>query len=120
MGEAELAVLIMALVVGLIMAFLLPWASLLVSTGHPPRKAAREAGPPLPRRRLVERHTDRAALGAVMAILTAVLLLTLLVPDLASDILEADQLPRAGLIFAFSAFIVSVGYALPVWLGVRH
>ena len=120
MGEAGLAVLIMALVVGLIMAFILPWASLLVSTGHPPRKATREAGPPLPRRRLVERHTSRTALGGVLAILITVLLLTLLVPDLTSDILEADQLPRAGLVFAFSAFIVSVGYALPAWLGVRR
>lgn len=120
MGEAGLAVLIMVLIVGLVMAFLLPWASVLVSTGHPPRKATLEAGPPLPRRRLVERHAARSAIGAVLAIFITAFLLTLFVPELSSNLPEVDQIPRVALIFAFSAFIVSVGYALPTWLGVQH
>ncbi|MCK5414020.1 MAG: hypothetical protein KAJ35_01425 [Thermoplasmata archaeon] len=120
MGEAGLAVLIMVLIVGLVVAFLLPWASQLASTGHPPRRAACEAGPPMPRRRLVEAHTGRAALGSVLAVFVTALLLTLLVPGLLPDLPPLDELPRAGLVFAFAAFIVSVVYALPSWLGVRH
>jgi polyferredoxin len=120
MGEAGLAVLIMVLIVGLVVAFLLPWASLLASTGHPTRKAAREAGPPMPRRRVIERHTGRAALGAILAIYVTALLLTLMVPDLITDLPIVDDLPRATLVFAFAAFIVSVVYALPAWLGVRQ
>jgi len=120
MGEAGLAILIMVLIVGLVVAFFLPWASELVSTGHPSRKAIQEAGPPLPRRRSVERHTGRAALGAVLAVLVTSLLLALLVPGLISGIPAVDDLPRASLVLAFSAFIVTVGFALPSWLGMRQ
>jgi hypothetical protein len=120
MGEAGLAVLIMVLVAGLAMAFLLPWASQLAATGHPLRRVAREAGPPMPRRRLVEAHTGRAALGAVLAVLVTALLLWLLLPGTISQLPPMEDLPRASLVFAFAAFIVSVGYALPAWLGVRQ
>ncbi|MHC4781225.1 MAG: hypothetical protein ACYTFG_21840, partial [Planctomycetota bacterium] len=78
MGEAGLAVLIMVLIVGLVVAFFLPWASQLASTGHPTRKTIQEAGPPIPRRRLVERHTGRSALGAFLAVIMTALLLALL------------------------------------------
>jgi hypothetical protein len=120
MDEAGLAVVIMVLAVSFIAAVLLPWASRLVSTGHPERKAAREAGPPVPRRRVVERHTGRAALGGLLAVVVTALLLTLLVPDLMPDLPALDDLPRSSLVFAFAAFIVSVGYALPAWLGVHR
>jgi len=120
MGEAGLAILIMVLIVGLVVAFFLPWASQLASTGHPSRRSIQEAGPPMPRRRLVERHTARAALGAFLAVFVTALLLALLVPGLISGLPAVDDLPRASLVFAFSAFIVSVVYALPVWLGVRQ
>lgn len=118
MGEAGLAILIVVLLVGILVSFLLPWASLLASTGHPVRKVAREAGAPLPRRRVAERHMGRAALGSVLAVLATALLLALLVPGLVADIPVLDDLPRAGLVFAFSAFMVSVVLALPAWLGV--
>ena len=118
MDEAGLAVLIMVLIVGLIVSLLLPWATQLAAPGHPPRRAAREAGPPLPRRRLVEPHAGRAGVGAVLAVLVTTLLLALLVPGLMSDVPSLEDLPRAGLVFSFSALIVSVIYALPAWLGV--
>jgi hypothetical protein len=120
MGEAGLAVVIMVLLVGLFVALLLPWASRLASTGHPERKVAREAGPPMPRRRVVERHTGRAAMGAVLAVVVTALLLVLMLPDLMSDLPLVDELPRPSLVFAFAALIVSVVYALPAWLGVHR
>ncbi|UCC94119.1 MAG: hypothetical protein JSW25_05515 [Thermoplasmata archaeon] len=120
MGETGLAVLIMVLIVGMVVALLLPWATRLASTGHPERRVHREAGPPVPRRRLVERHTGRAAVGAVLAVVVTSLLLVLLATDLLSDVPGLEELPRASLVFAFAALIVSVGYALPSWLGVRR
>ncbi len=120
MGEAGLAVLIMVLIVGLFVSLLLPWATRLASTGHPARKVAREAGPPVPRRRVSEPHTGRFAMGAVLAVLVTALLLGLLVPGLLPDIPALEDLPRAGLVLSFAAFIVAVGYALPALLGVRH
>jgi hypothetical protein len=120
MGEAGLAVLIMTLLVGLITAFLLPWGSLLASTGHPPRRATREVGPPMPPERPREAHTGRAAIGSVLAILMTSLLLFLIIPELAADISPVDELPQRSLVLAFAAFIVSVGFALPKWLGVRR
>lgn len=120
MDEAGLAVLIMVLIVGLAVSFLLPWATQLAATGHPPRKVAMETGPPMPRRRLVEPHTGRAALGAVLAVAVTTVLLVLLVPGLVTDVPPLEDLPRAGLVLSFSALIVSVGYALPAWLGVRR
>jgi hypothetical protein len=118
MGEAGLAVLIMVLLVGLVIAVLLPWVTQLASTGHDARRVASEAGPPLPRRRLVERHTGRAALGAFLAVLVTALLLSLLVPGMVPEVPSLDELPRASLVLAFAAFIVSVGFALPAWLEV--
>lgn len=118
MGEAGLAVLIMVLLVGLLVALLLPWASQLASTGHPAREVVQEAGPPVPRRRSRERHTGRAALGAVLAVMATTLLLALLVPYMATEVPPLEDLPRASLVLAFSAFIVSVAFALPSWLGV--
>jgi hypothetical protein len=120
MDEAGLAVLIMVLVVGLIVSILLPWVTQLASPGHVPRKAAREAGPPLPRRRVLEPHTGRAAAGAVLAIIVTALLLALLVPGMTAEVPILGDLPRAGLVLSFSAFILTVVYALPSWLGVRR
>lgn len=120
MGETGLAVLAMVLLVGLIMAFALPWVSLLLSTGFPRRRAAREAGPPMPVPREREVHAGRAAAGSVLAILLATLLLALLVPDLADQVPQVKELPSVGLVMAFAALIVSVTYALPAWLGVRR
>ena len=120
MGEAGLAVLITVLVVGLVVSMLLPWATYLAMTGHGPRKAAREAGPPIPRRRIVEPHTARFATGAVLAVLVTALLLGLLVPGLLPEVPGLEELPKAGLVLSFSALIVTVVYALPAWLGVRH
>lgn len=118
MGEAGLAVLIMVLLVGLITALLVPWFTVLVSTGHPPRRVTSEVGPPVPRRRSRERYTGRAALGMVLAVVATALLLALMVPYLAADVPLVEDLPRPSLVLAFSAFIVSVAFALPSWLGV--
>jgi hypothetical protein len=118
MGEAGLAVLIMVLLVGLVVAILLPWATQLASTGHKPRRASIEAGPPIPRRRLVERHTGRAALGVILAVLVTASLLALLVPGTFPEVPALEELPRASLVMAFAAFVVSVVYALPAWLEV--
>jgi hypothetical protein len=118
MGEAGLAVLIMVLLVGLFVGILLPWVARLTSTGHEPRSSSIEAGPPIPRRRLVERHTGRAALGVVLAVLVTALLLALLVPGTLPEVPTLEDLPRTSLVLAFAAFVVSVGYALPAWLEV--
>ena len=57
MVEAELAVLVMALLVGLAIGLALPWSSLLTTTGHPARPVARETGRPGPRGRRREAGT---------------------------------------------------------------
>ena len=74
MGEAELAVLVMALLVGLLIGLLVPWTSLLTSTGHPERSMAREAGRGLPPGRRPEAHTGRVIAGSFLAVLGAIAL----------------------------------------------
>ena len=55
-----------------------------------------------------------------MTVIATALLLALLVPGLITGLPALDDLPRASLVFAFSAFIVFVVFALPAWLGVRQ
>ena len=120
MGETGLAVLITVLVVGLVVSVLLSWVTRLASTGHAPRAAAREAGPPTPVRRRTEPRTGRSALGGILAVLVTTLLLALLVPDLVSDVDVLEEVPMTGLVLSFAALMVAVVYALPSWLEVRR
>ncbi len=120
MGEAELAVLVMALLVGLLIGFLVPWTSLLTSTGHPARPVAREAvrGPPPGRRR--EPHTGRVIAGSFLAVLGASLLIALMMPDIVDGVPLLEDLPVSTFVLAFASLLVSVGYAMPTWVGVRR
>ena len=120
MGEAELAVLVMALVVGLLIGLLIAWASQLVSTGHPPRPVAREAARAPATGRRLEPHTGRAVIGALLALMAAFLVVVAMVPGLLDDIPPLDDLPASGFVLAFAVLLISVGYALPTWLGVRN
>lgn len=120
MGEAELAVLVMALLVGLFVGLLLAWSSLLASPGHPPRTMARETGSARGEARRPEAHAGRASLGAHLAILAAASLALLMVPDLAGALPPLEDLPVSSFVLAFAALLISVGYALPTWLGVRR
>ncbi len=120
MGEAELAVLVMALVVGLLIGLLIAWASLLLSTGHPPRPAAREAARTPAVGRRLEPHTGRAVIGALLALLAAFLVVAAMVPGLLDGVPPLDELPASGFVLAFAVLLISVGYALPTWLGVRN
>lgn len=119
MGEAELAVLVMTLLVGLLIGLLVPWASLLTSTGHPARPVAREAGrgPPQGGRR--EAHTGRVIAGSILAVLGASVLIALMLPDIVDGVPLLEGLPVSTFVLAFAALLVSVGYALPTWVGVR-
>ncbi len=119
MGEAELAVLVMTLIVGLLIGLLVPWASLLTATGHPARSVAREAGrgPPPGGRR--EAHTGRVIAGSILAVIGATVLIVLMLPDIVDGVPVLDDLPVSTFVLAFAALLVSVGYALPTWVGVR-
>jgi hypothetical protein len=57
-------------------------------------------------------------MGALLAVLVTALLLSLLVPGIVPELPALEDLPRANLVLAFAAFIVSVGFALPAWLEV--
>jgi hypothetical protein len=120
MVEAELAVLVMALAVGLLIGLLIAWASLLASTGHPARPVAREAARPAVAGRRLEPHTGRAVIGALLALLAAFLVVVAMVPGLLDGVPPLDDLPASGFVLAFAVLLVSVGYALPTWLGVRQ
>jgi hypothetical protein len=120
MGEAELAVLVMTLVAGLFIGLLIAWASLLASTGHPARPLAREAARARTAGRRMEPHTGRAFIGALVALMAAFLVVAAMVPDLLPDVPTMDEIPARGFVLAFAVLLVSVGYALPTWLGVRH
>jgi hypothetical protein len=119
MGEAELAVLVMTLLVGLLIGLLVPWVSLLTSTGHPARTVAREAGRGPHPGRLPEAHTGRVIAGACLAILGGSILIALMLPDIVDGVPLLEELPVSTFVLAFAALLVSVGYALPTWLGVR-
>ena len=119
MGEAELAVLVMTLLVGLLIGLLVPWASLLTSTGHPARSVAREAGRGPPPGRRPEAHTGRVIAGSLLAVLGASVLIVLMMPDIVEGLPLQDDLPVSTFVLAFAALLVSVGYALPTGVGVR-
>jgi hypothetical protein len=119
MGEAELAVLVMTLLVGLLIGLLVPWASLLTSTGHPARSVAREAGRGLSPGRRPEAHTGRVVAGSILAVIGASAIIALMLPDIVDGVPVLDDLPGSTFVLAFAALLVSVGYALPTWVGVR-
>ncbi|NOQ54797.1 MAG: hypothetical protein GQ558_09365 [Thermoplasmata archaeon] len=120
MGEAELAVLVMTLLVGLLIGLLVPWTSLLTSTGHPERSVAREAGRGPPPGRRPEAHTGRVIAGSFLAVIGASLLIALMLPDIVDGVPLLDDLPVSTFVLAFAALLVSVGYAMPTWVGVRR
>ena len=120
MGEAELAVLVMTLLVGLLIGLLVPWASLLTSTGHPARSMAREAGRGPPPGRQPEGHTGRVIAGSILAVLGASVLIALMLPDIVGGVPLLDDLRASSFVLAFAALLVSVGYAMPTWVGVRR
>jgi hypothetical protein len=120
MGEAELAVLVMVLLVGLLIGLLLPWSSLLTSTGHPARRTLEEAaGRPVPGRRL-EPGTGLAVAGALLALLASALLVAAIVPSLAEGIPGMEDVSGSAVVLSSAALVVILGYALPTWLGVHR
>lgn len=111
--------LVMTLLVGLLISLLVPWASLLTSTGHPARSVAREAGRGLSPGRRPEAHTGRVIAGSILAVIGASAIIALMLPDIVDGVPVLDDLPVSTFVLAFAALLVSVGYALPTWVGVR-
>jgi hypothetical protein len=120
MGSVELVVLIVALLVGLIIGGLLPWATLLLGTGHGERRLASETSSSPPPQREGERNAGRAMLGALLAIATAVLAALLMVPGSVRGLPSIDEVPGGAFTLSFAVLIVAVVFALPRWLGVRR
>ena len=120
MGEAELAVLVMVLLVGLLIGVLLPWSSLLAGTGHPPRRTVEEGleGPRVGRRG--EPGTVLAVSMALLALLASALLVWSMVPSLAGELPGMGEVPGSAVVLSSTALLVVMGYALPTWLGVHR
>ena len=126
MAAADLLVLLVALLVGLLLGGVLAWAPMLLRTGHPPRPQTGEWGampPPGGRPRGAARREPRAsafALLALVAIVAAGAVALLAAPPAGAWSDAADDLPGGALLVPACALAVAVAYAVPAWMGVRR
>ena len=120
MGSLELAVLVIALLMGLFLGGLLPWATTLLGTGHPRRRGAKGHQHQVPPGQQVEPGEWRALAGALLAVAVAVLFVLLLVPGSVEGLSEAVDVPGGALPLSFAVLILAIVFALPTWLGVRR
>ena len=120
MGSVGLVVLIVVLLVGLLLGGMLAWASGLLSTGHPKRRAAKghpQEGPPA---RRAAPGSARSVIGAFVAIAVAFCFVVILVPASIQGLPVMVDVPGGALTLSFAVLILAVAFALPSWLGVRH
>jgi hypothetical protein len=120
MASVELAVLLVVLFLGLFLGGFIPWLTLLLNPGQPPRGIAhRDERREAPRWQ-PEQGAGRALAGAFLAILAATFVVLLLVPGSMWGLPSIDDVPGGAFTISFAVLIVAVAFALPHWLGVRR